>query len=78
MGCVVALVGNLDVVGVYFSPNRTLAGFEEFLIRLGEMVERFLPVEVLSDLNAKSSVWGSATTSVRGVTLSDLNWADPS
>ena len=72
-GCVAALVGKLIVVGVYLSPNRILAEFEEFLIRLGEMVERHRPAEVLvaGDLNANSSVWGSAKTDVRGVTLAE-------
>ncbi|XP_026727799.1 uncharacterized protein LOC113493949 [Trichoplusia ni] len=67
-GFVASHVGDLLVVGVYFSPNRQLAEFEEFLGRLGTFVgsNRSRPVVIAGDFNAKSTAWGSPVTSARG------------
>jgi len=71
-GYVVAQWEETAVVGVYFSPNRSLAEFEEFLDRVGIEVGRLLPgpVLVMGDLNAKAIEWGSPRTDARGETLS--------
>lgn len=65
----------IAVIGVYFSPNRTLAEFESFLGVLGALIGQTLPrpVLVVGDLNAKSTAWGSPATDVRGETLEE--WA---
>lgn len=41
-------MGELAVVGVYFSPNISLADFEAFLARVGAVVTRPLPSRVIS------------------------------
>ncbi|XP_020297395.1 uncharacterized protein LOC109861950 [Pseudomyrmex gracilis] len=48
--------GETIVVGCYFSPNRPLSEFEEYLDGLGAVVRRWhpRPVLVLGDFNAKS------------------------
>ncbi|XP_063634867.1 uncharacterized protein LOC134805503 [Cydia splendana] len=74
-GCVAAVCGDLAVVGVYFSPNKTLAEFESFLVEVGALVGRLhpTPVIVAGDFNAKHAAWGSPVTDPRGRTL--LEWA---
>ncbi|CAK1589890.1 unnamed protein product [Parnassius mnemosyne] len=56
-GWVAAVSGGIVVVGAYFSPNKSLADFEGFLVELGAVVGRYhpRPVLVLGDLNAKIS-----------------------
>ncbi|XP_013174885.1 PREDICTED: uncharacterized protein LOC106123199, partial [Papilio xuthus] len=53
-GYVAALVGDILVVGVYFSPNRSLADFERFLSEVGVLIggSRSARVLVAGDLNA--------------------------
>ena len=75
-GIVAARFGEIAVVGVYFSPNRTLAEFQDSLSELGDVVVDFgsLPVLVLGDFNAKNVAWGSRYTDhMRGRMLE--NWA---
>jgi len=73
---VVALWGEIVVVGVYSSPNRSLAEFEEFLDRVTVAIWPLLPgpVLVMGDFNAKSAEWGSPRSDARGETL--VEWAN--
>jgi hypothetical protein len=61
------------LVGVYVSPNISLAGFGDFLDGVESCVRRYLPrqVLVLGDFNAHSSLWGNPRTDARGKMLSD-------
>ncbi|XP_072934924.1 uncharacterized protein [Epargyreus clarus] len=63
------------LIGVYFSPNKILADFEEFLGGLETLIGQIQTrhVLVLGDLNAKSTAWGSPKTDARGVVLEE--WA---
>ncbi|XP_063899239.1 uncharacterized protein LOC135119189 [Helicoverpa armigera] len=67
-GYVAAAWGDIALIGVYFSPNRPLTDFENFLQVLarvaGGMVQH--RVLVLGDFNAKSIIWGNPTTNARG------------
>ncbi|KAA5776705.1 hypothetical protein F3H09_33045, partial [Pseudomonas aeruginosa] len=65
---VAVLWAEMIVVGVYFSPNRTLAEFEGLLLELGRVIGRSHSrrILVLGDLNAKSLAWGSSRTCPRG------------
>ncbi|XP_026746967.1 uncharacterized protein LOC113508210 [Trichoplusia ni] len=74
-GWVAAVSDGIAVVGTYFSPNKSLADFEGFLVELGAVVNRYhpRPVLVLGDHNAKSSAWGSPVTDSRGEVLEE--WA---
>lgn len=67
-GYVAAAWGDIALVGVYFSPNRPLSDFENFLEVLATVVGRAAPRQVclLGDLNAKSAAWGSPATDARG------------
>ncbi|CAH2085121.1 unnamed protein product [Euphydryas editha] len=67
-GYVVVAWGEYVVVGVYFSPNRSLAEFESFLdtVRAAVCRQSSRPVIVLGDFNAKSRAWGNPATDVRG------------
>jgi hypothetical protein len=67
-GYIAALLGDLAIVGVYFSPNRSLSDFEGFLDTVRNAVIRLSPHQVLimGDLNAKSRAWGNVTTNARG------------
>ncbi|XP_041986937.1 uncharacterized protein LOC121738768 [Aricia agestis] len=71
-GFVVAILGTLTVVGVYFSPNKPTAEFEALLLRLTAVVEgSSRPVVVAGDFNAKSPLWGSPAANARGRLLED-------
>ncbi|XP_026328173.1 uncharacterized protein LOC113236356, partial [Hyposmocoma kahamanoa] len=72
-GCVAAALGEIVVVGVYFSPNKPLSEFERFLVELGNMIGQCHPhpVLVLGDLNAKSLAWGSSVTDARDEELEE-------
>lgn len=72
-GYVTAIWGEMVLIESYFSPNRTLAQFEQFFERLEQVVRRTAPMQVfmMGDLNAKSVVWGSPVTDARGSTLGD-------
>ncbi|XP_061385255.1 uncharacterized protein LOC133320635 [Danaus plexippus] len=74
-GCVAARFGDIAVVGVYFSPNRSLSEFHNSLRDLVNVVNEFrsLTVLVLGDFNAKNLAWGSRLTDVRGRMVED--WA---
>lgn len=74
-GCVLAILGGIAVIGVYFSPNRSLAEFEQMLVEVGVLVRQVnsYPVLVAGDFNAKSTAWGSPATDVRGEVLEE--WA---
>jgi endonuclease/exonuclease/phosphatase (EEP) superfamily protein YafD len=73
-GFVLATVDGIAVIGVYFSPNRSLADFEQMLTELGALVGQVSPTPVLvaGDFNAKSTAWGSPATSLRGDAL--MEW----
>lgn len=60
------------VIGVYFSPNRTLRQFSAFLDELGYILNKYRggPVVLLGDLNARSLGWDVVTNS-RGDLLAD-------
>ncbi|XP_026327647.1 uncharacterized protein LOC113235940 [Hyposmocoma kahamanoa] len=75
LGFVAARWGEVILIGVYFSPNRSLAQFQAFLETLERTVRRAAPtrVLVLGDFNAKSAAWGSPVTNARGPELE--NWA---
>jgi hypothetical protein len=66
---------NWAIVGVYFSPNKTITELERFMGELSVAVRRAAPrpVIVLGDLNAKASDWGCPTTDARGRVVSE--WA---
>ncbi|XP_075977977.1 uncharacterized protein LOC142977775 [Anticarsia gemmatalis] len=68
MGFVVAGWGEYTIVGVYFSPNRSLAEFEIFLDSVRAAVARGSSgsVVVLGDFNAKSRAWGCPVTDGKG------------
>ncbi|XP_063838238.1 uncharacterized protein LOC135087403 [Ostrinia nubilalis] len=73
-GCVAALVGDIVIVGCYFSPNRSVAEFETFLAEAGTLLTGWgRPHEVLvaGDLNSKSQSWGSRVTDIRGELVED-------
>ncbi|CAG4963930.1 unnamed protein product [Colias eurytheme] len=67
-GCVAAKLTDMVVIGVYFSPNKTLAEFEAFLGEVNSMIQWGRPHQIViaGDLNAKSALWGSSTTDARG------------
>ncbi|XP_052749771.1 uncharacterized protein LOC128200421 [Galleria mellonella] len=67
--------GEILVVGVYFSPNRSFAEFGQYIDGLGALIGQFStrPVMVLGDLNARSMAWGDRVTTARGKLLED--WA---
>ncbi|CAF4951761.1 unnamed protein product [Pieris macdunnoughi] len=73
-GCVALKIGRIAVIGVYFSPNKTLAEFETFLSELGCLVSWCRPLDLIvaGDFNAKSTVWGSPVSDERGDAL--LDW----
>ncbi|XP_037870366.1 uncharacterized protein LOC119629251 [Bombyx mori] len=72
-GFVAVLWAEMIVVGVYFSPNRTLAEFEGLLLELGRVIGRSHSrrILVLGDLNAKSLAWGSSRTCPRGTAVEE-------
>ncbi|KAJ0177461.1 hypothetical protein K1T71_007470 [Dendrolimus kikuchii] len=74
-GYVAATIGEMVVLGGYFSPNRRLADFEGWIEEVGTVVARSRPrpVLVLGDFNAKSVAWGSPRTCARGEALEE--WA---
>ncbi|KAJ0177648.1 hypothetical protein K1T71_006521 [Dendrolimus kikuchii] len=74
-GYVAATIGEMVVLGGYFSPNRRLADFEGWIEEVGTVVARSRPrpVLVLGDFNAKSVAWGSPSTCARGEALEE--WA---
>lgn len=65
--------GGIVIIGVYFSPNRCLAEFEDYLAEIGTLIRQIHPrsVLVIGDLNAKSRLWGSPATDPRGEVLED-------
>jgi hypothetical protein len=67
-GYVAVLWEGFVVIGVYFSPNKTLAEFETYMDELTEVVRRMAQRQVLvmGDLNAKATDWGSPRTDARG------------
>lgn len=72
-GFVAACVGEVVIIGAYFSPNRRLDEFEEFVSRLSTVITRSHPrqVLVLGDLNSKSPAWGSPAADARGEILEE-------
>lgn len=70
-GYVAAACGELALVGVYFSPNRPLQDFEDFLGVLSTVVGRAgsRQVCVLGDFNAKSVMWGNPLSNARGTAV---------
>lgn len=74
-GYVMAGWGDWIIIGVYFSPNKNLSEFEQFLDRVEIVVRQSLPGKVIvaGDLNAKSKLWGSPATDIKGELLEE--WA---
>lgn len=74
-GCVLAVVSGVAIIGVYASPNRSLAQFEQTLAEVGALVRQISPNPALvaGDFNAKSAAWGSSVTDARGEVLEE--WA---
>jgi hypothetical protein len=72
-GYVACLWGDRAIVGVYISPNISLADFESKLGEIGGVVRRLRSdwVLVAGDFNAKSGDWGSPVSDVRGEMLGD-------
>ncbi|XP_063545742.1 uncharacterized protein LOC134753733 [Cydia strobilella] len=73
-GYAMAKLGDIVLVGVYFSPNKPLREFEAYLERLGRAVAGAAPspIIVLGDFNAKCVAGGSPSTDPRGAAL--LDW----
>ena len=67
-GYVVAGWSNYVIVGVYFSPNRSLAEFETFLdsVRAAICRQSQGKTLVLGDFNAKARAWGNPTSNSKG------------
>ncbi|KAJ8964369.1 hypothetical protein NQ317_003014 [Molorchus minor] len=62
----------LDIYSCYFSPNISIAEFENHLAILGRDIDgNRREVIVLGDLNAKAVEWGSPHTDKRGNILTD-------
>ncbi|XP_049874443.1 uncharacterized protein LOC126372638 [Pectinophora gossypiella] len=74
-GYAAAVLGDVTLVSVYFSPNRSLSDFEQFLLEVGVLVgqRRTVRVIVAGDLNAKSMAWGCPATDGRGEAVEE--WA---
>ncbi|XP_013161507.1 PREDICTED: uncharacterized protein LOC106113327, partial [Papilio xuthus] len=72
--CVGAKFPGIVLIGVYFSPNRSLSDFEAYLEEVSSLVRWGRPLEVVvaGDLNAKSRAWGSSVSDSRGEVL--LAW----
>lgn len=66
--------GEVAIVGGYFSPNRDLAQFNDYLESLAIEIRRLLPSPILlmGDLNSKSKEWGSPHTDARGQLLGEF------
>ncbi|XP_045538270.1 uncharacterized protein LOC123721951 [Papilio machaon] len=67
-GWVLASLGGIAVIGVYFAPSRSFADFERMLAEVGALVADVhpTPVVVAGDFYDKSSAWGSPVTDLRG------------
>ncbi|XP_063545734.1 uncharacterized protein LOC134753725 [Cydia strobilella] len=74
-GFVLAVIGGLGIIGIYFSPRRVLSEFEQMLTEVGALIGQISPIPVLvaRDFNAKSMAWGSPATDVREEVLEE--WA---
>lgn len=72
-GFIAAKWGETVIVGVYFSPNKSLATFEQFLDRMEIVIRRSMPGKIIiaGDWNAKSTLWGSQITDAKGEALGD-------
>ena len=72
-GYVACLWGDRAVVGVYISPNISLADFEAKLEEIGGVVRRLRSdwVLVAGDFNAKSGEWVSPVSNARGEMLGE-------
>ncbi|XP_038213330.1 uncharacterized protein LOC119833410, partial [Zerene cesonia] len=72
-GWVAVILGDTLIIGVYFSPNRPLSEFEDYLLELETVIRQnnYRQVLVAGDFNAKSVTWGSPATSARGAVLDE-------
>ncbi|CAG4908323.1 unnamed protein product [Colias eurytheme] len=72
-GWVAVLLGETLIIGGYFSPNRPLSEFEDYLLELEAIIRQnnYRRVLLAGDLNAKSATWGSPVTSARGALLDE-------
>ncbi|KAL0861416.1 hypothetical protein ABMA27_008960 [Loxostege sticticalis] len=73
-GCVATRIGEIEEIGVYFSPNRLFSEFEVYMAQLGVFLSgcnRRDNIIVAGDLNAKSVAWGSPATDVQGELVED-------
>lgn len=65
--------GSITVISGYFSPNRPIQEFEEYISQLEDRVTAAQGRLVIAgDLNAKSALWGACTTDGRGRLLEGL------
>lgn len=73
-GYVAATWGEIALVGVYFSPNRSVSDLEDWVDSLIGVVRRLAPrqIVVMGDFNAKHPAWGSTAT-VKGEVV--FEWA---
>lgn len=74
-GCAAVLAGGIAYIGVYFSPNKSLADFETWLSEVESLVHQCRPHEVLvaGDFNAKSAMWRSPVVNARAEPVEE--WA---
>ena len=74
-GFVMATWGRMVVVSMYVSPNAHTASFREQLDKIRDSVLPWMAQDVLviGDFNAKSTLWGSPRTNLRGDIV--VEWA---
>lgn len=64
---------DMRIYSCYWSPNSTLADFQDFLTRLEISVRSSgVPVIVAGDFNVKSRMWGSPKEDARGALLAGM------
>lgn len=76
-GYVAVKWGDITAISVYLSPNLRRAEFEARLDAVGRCLNAYSPAPciVAGDFNAKSSLWGSTRSNLRGNILEE--WAGP-
>lgn len=66
-------IPGLRVYSCYWTPNCSIAEFEDFVLRLEQSVRSSaLPCVVAGDFKAKSRHWGSLREDRRGTILADM------
>lgn len=73
IGFVWTKTSELQIYSCYYSPNVTLAEFENSLVRLERSIRSTANIVIVAgDFNSKSTDWGSANEHVRGKLFADL------